>query len=235
MSPRTRFDTDRCYLCGEPLGRVTPNQDHVPPRQFFPSGVRSDLQEPLLTLKTHPNCQKPYGLDEEYVVATIFPYVMESAVGAAAIADFKRRLRRPEGRRLARMVLEEFREPEGGLVLPQNGLLKKLDTERFERVAWKIVRGLHFHHRSAYLPQNTLKAVDVYGPLDESPEFVIALMGEPSMGHTPQVFDFKFRELSEPDLHCWLLRLWERMIVFIAFHGVNCGCETCCQAEGGIT
>ncbi len=154
---------------------------------------------------------------------------MESTIGQAATDDFKRRLRRPAGRRLARMVLQEFREPDGGLVLPDNRILKKLDTERVERVAWKIVRGLYFHHRSAYLPDSTPKTVHFYGPLDESPEFVIALMGEPSMGHTPAVFDFKFAELSE--LHLWLLRLWERMIVFVAFHNVNCGCEKCCQAK----
>jgi hypothetical protein len=73
MSPRTRPDPTPSYLCGEPIGAVQASLNHVPPKRLFPSSMRSTLREPLVTLKTHPDCHKPWGWDEEYFFNSLLP------------------------------------------------------------------------------------------------------------------------------------------------------------------
>jgi hypothetical protein len=50
----------------------------------------------------------------------------------------------------------------------------------------------------------------------------------PSRGTYPAVFDYKFDTFPEAkNLHCWLLLLWDRIIVRVAFHDPTCTCTTC--------
>ena len=39
-----------------------------------------------------------------------------------------------------------------GLVLPGNKVVKRFQGKRLTRIAWKIVRGLNFHHHDVVLP-----------------------------------------------------------------------------------
>jgi hypothetical protein len=50
----------------------------------------------------------------------------------------------------------------------------------------------------------------------------------PSRGIYPGVFDYKFDIFPEAkNLHYWLLLLWDRIIVRVAFHDPTCTCPTC--------
>jgi hypothetical protein len=52
------------------------------------------------------------------------------------------------------MVLNEFDHNPSGLLLPGGKVLKRFDGKRIARVAWKMVRGLHFHYAHEVLPED---------------------------------------------------------------------------------
>jgi hypothetical protein len=77
-------------------------------------------------------------------------------------------------------VLAEFEPRPSGLVLPRNQVVQRFDGTRISRVAWKIVRGLHFHHHNNCLPENLTTGVSVTVPDEEPPEHFKAFMGLPN-------------------------------------------------------
>ena len=142
MSPRTRPDPTLCYLCGEPIGRVTASMDHVPPARFFSTALRPTLRRPLLTLRTHPACHSGWDREEEYFYNSLLPSVLDAPLGPSLAADFRASQRHPENRRLAETVRRQFERNPGGLHLPPGLLVQRFDGARLTAVAWKIVRGL---------------------------------------------------------------------------------------------
>jgi hypothetical protein len=92
-----------------------------------------------------------YQIDEDYFVQALMPSARGSYAGNAI---YKRALERYRGGKkvgLARKVLAEFELRPGGLVLPENQVVQRFDGSRIKRVAWKIVRGLYFHHHDKFL------------------------------------------------------------------------------------
>ena len=225
---RQTFDTDICYLCGQEIGNTTPTMDHVPPRRLYPSQYRRARNTQLLTLKTHPQCHKPFGRDEEYFFNTMLPHGLAAPVGDELSKDFRRTLKHAGGRRLAETVEHQFVERPGGLILPKGQWVQRFDGDRMERVIRKIVRGLHYYERGHFLADRNVVGIRIYGPMDGAPpEPVIALMGEPSHGDHPEVFDYKV--WPDPDLRreFWLLLLWETFIVVVSLHTPSCACAQC--------
>ena len=62
------------------------------------------------------------------------------------------------------------------------------------------------------------------------------MRGRDGIGHTPQCFYYAFTnmkaELPEwdlPDLHVWVLILWQTYVIHIAFHDPTCDCKTCVE------
>ena len=47
---------------------------------------------------------------------------------------------------LMRKVLREFDPTPSGIILPAGKIVKRFEGKRLARVAWKMVRGLHFLH-----------------------------------------------------------------------------------------
>jgi len=228
---KTFNDPALCYLCGVPIGKTAATLDHAPPQRLFPSGLRLTLKVPLLTLKTHPNCHEPWKRDEEYFFNTFLPHALDAPLGAQLADDFKKSLKYQGNRNLALTVKKQFEQNPSGLVLPGDMVGQKFDGTRLTRVIWKIVRGLYFadNGQTAVLPEWTPRKIEIYGPMDPpAPDFVIAIMGEPSRGIVPEVLDYKVFKTDDPPAQYWDLLLWERYVLFVAFHEPSlCTCDLC--------
>lgn len=228
---KTFDDPSLCYLCGLPIGKTTPTLDHTPPKRLFPSRLRKTLKVNLLTLKAHPHCHKPWKYDEEYFFNTFLPHALDAPLGAQLAEDFKKSLKVPQNLRLALTVKKQFDQNPSGLILLGDAVIQKFDGARLTRVIWKIVRGLFFADsgKTVALPVATPFSLEIYGPLDPpAPAYVIALMGEPSCGLVPQVLDYKVLKAEDSAAQFWNLLLWERYVIFVAFHEPGiCKCGAC--------
>jgi hypothetical protein len=131
---------------------------------------------------------------------------------------------------LTKMVLGEFERHPSGLILPGGKVIKRFDGERLRRVAWKIARGLHFHHTGEVFPDKwPTVGVQVFAGTTPPPNDLICFANiAESRGDHPGVFDYKFDTFPEAcNLHYWLLLLWDRIIIRVVFHDLACTCQTC--------
>jgi hypothetical protein len=227
-----QFDIDPCYLCGRPIGTEDPTMDHVPPQRFFPQEIRHSRSLNLVTLKTHRDCHRPWGRDEEYVFNAILPLAMDSDTGKAAARDLGRSFRREAGQRLGRMVAREFEDRPSGLVLPGDLIIKRLDGQRLHRVMWKIARGVIFVETGRFIRESAGHQLQMLDARDEWPTWLIALMGEPAKGHSPDVFDYRIWLARENGVaNALAMHFWERLTVWVVFHDPGCPCHQCSTEE----
>jgi hypothetical protein len=106
------------------------------------------------------------------------------------------------------------------------------DGERIRRVAYKIGRGLHFHHTGEVLRPDLTIACTVTTP-DEGkpPEHFIAFRDMPenhSLGHYPGVVAYRFQIFPENNGHYWAFLLWVLIIVTVAFIDAQRGADESC-------
>ena len=222
--------TNICYLCGKPLVPPT-NADHPVMQQLFAPEIRRKYNiSKLLTLDVHKSCNTAYKHDEDYFVRTLMPFARGSESGNAIYAKVLNDYRVGKEVLLTRKVLREFDPTPGGLILPGGKVVKRFESERLRRVAWKMVRGLHFHHTREVLPEQwSTVGVKIFSP-DEQPSNDVLLFASRtnSRGTYPGVFDYKFDKFPESNnLHYWLLLLWDRLIFRVSFHDPHCACEKC--------
>jgi len=216
-----------CYLCGKPLEGPT-SADHVPPKLFFPATKGLDL----LTIPTHAGCNLSYQFDEEYFVHTLLPMTRGSSAGDAQHFRVREKLNRGKNVRLVNMVMNEFKHVVKGVHLPANRVAKMIDHNRFFRVLWKIIRGLHYHHSGEILPVEWGMRYWITAPYEEPEEFfkLYAESGrEVIRGEYPKVFAYFFDrfDIDELKLHYWGFNLWDMIIVSAMWHDPNCGCPDC--------
>jgi hypothetical protein len=156
------------------------------------------------------------------------PYARGSYSGNAIFEKTLDTFREGGNPGLVRKVLSEFDPRPSGLVLPGNQVIQRIDGARISRVAWKIVRGLYFHHHYEVLPVKSARWVSLTPPNRPPPEHFgvfINLPDTPSRGQYPGVFDYKF--LKFPEAHYWALLFWDRIIVTVVFHDPSCVCGKC--------
>jgi len=227
--------TPVCYLCGKPLAPPI-NADHPVMQQIFAPEIRRKYNvSKLITFDVHEACNTAYRSDEDYFVRTLMPFARGSEAGNAmykkVLDDFRSGKQVP----LTKMVLQEFHPKPSGLVLPSSKVVKKFDGERIRRVAWKMVRGLHFYHHSGQvLPERwPTVGVQVYAGETPPPQDLLCFVNiAKSRGIYPGVFDYKFEKFPEiKNLHYWALLLWDRIIIRVLFHDTACICETCTSAR----
>ena len=210
-----------CYLCGQPL--VEPiNDDHVPPRLFFAPSIRRALNlSQLLTIRVHKSCNTSFRLDEEYFVYSLVPLALRSDAGRELYKHIREKFRRMQNRPLIAQILREFEPRPSGLVLPDGKVIKRFNPNRIERVIWKLVRGLFFHHHKKTLPEELKLTWTLTGPDDgPPPEHFQAFTGNhPSYGQYPGALDYQFEAYPEmtPTGHYWALLFWDSIIVTVAF------------------
>ena len=131
---------------------------------------------------------------------------------------------------LTKKVLREFDPTPRGLILPGGKVVKRFEGQRLRRVAWKMVRRLHFHHTGEVLPEQwSTVGVKMFSPNEQPTDDVLLFASSTaSRGTYPGVLDYKFDKFPEANnLHYWLLLIWDRLIFRVTFHDPNCTCEKC--------
>ena len=232
----TRQDrrTRVCYLCGLPLGGDI-GSDHVPPRQFYAKKFRKNLNmSSLLTVKVHRRCNEDFGKDEEYFVRALVVHARRSLAGRAKYEEILAEYRKGKNKPLMNQILREFDSMPGGILLPRGSVLQKWDKGRVTRVAWKIVRGLLFHHRQIIMPEQYSVEWTITLP-DRPPPTHFQKFREVPRGSVtapyPAAFDYRFDNfscLSSASIHYWALLLWDQVLITSVFHDQACRCTRCC-------
>ena len=216
-----------CYLCGKSLSAPI-SRDHVPPRQLYADDVRKRHSPNLLTIPVHGACNAAYQLDEDYFVNTLMPFAKGSYSGNAVYAETLRKFKAGEQRKLIYRVLREFEHRPSGIVLPAGKIAKRFEGTRIHRVAWKIVRGLYFHHHQTYLAPDLPSGLRMVLPGQEPPPDFVGIINEPTHGQYPGVFDYRFATFPEVNkFHYWAMLLWDRLLLLFTFHDPSCPCESC--------
>lgn len=224
---------DLCYLCGQPLSEPI-DRDHVPPKQFYADQVRREHNLNLLSIPVHAKCNRSFQLDEDYFVNTLMPFAKGSYAGDAIYAEVLKKFRRGEKTRLVHRVLREFDHRPSGLVLPGGQIVKRFEGSRLHRVAWKIVRGLYFHHSGQMLSSGHTNWLRISLPGERPPDDFFLLAEEPTHGRYPGVFDYKFARFPEAhNFHYWTMLLWDRVILLVTFHDDLCDCDACVRDRQG--
>jgi len=223
-----------CYLCGKALHAPT-NKDHVPMRQLWTPELRA-IYKPLvlLTIPVHKACNSAFQMDEDYFLATLMPFFAGSIAGDSHFRKHRADVHEQKNVPLKHMVLKEFDTTPSGLILPVGKVAKRFDGVRLSRVAWKIVRGLYFHHFSKLLPADWTIGVELFPASDQSlPSHFVEFMNlpdNPAHGRYQGVFSYRFQKFAiglESPLHYWALLIVDRVVIVVTFHDISCGCVHC--------
>jgi hypothetical protein len=206
-----------CYLCGKILNdaEAVSDDDHVPPRQFFPSSIRKDANLKLFTLPTHASCNKSYQKDEDYFVNSLGPLAMNSYAGKEIWKDISKQIHRKNSKGLVMKILNEFEKRPSGIILPHGMVGKRYNRNRIERVVWKITRGLFFNEHSQFIPENINKIIWISAYGDGLSPLFPYVRDTPTRGNYPGVFDYKYIKVGNYNL--WALLFWNTITAEILF------------------
>lgn len=222
-----------CYLCGKPILEMEERaDDHVPPKQFFPTILRNKHNLQLTTLPAHLNCNSSYAQDEEYFKISLGSVAQKTFSGIYLWRDIARTIRREESQGLAFKVRYEFSEQtESGLYFSPGKVGKKFDPERVYRIVWKIIRGLHYHHYDQFIPEESLCRLRLYDPQQTQPANITEVfqltMQQPEQGKYPGIFAYKIVKSEPPGRFAYGLLFWDAMIFLGMFHAPDCMCKDC--------
>ena len=217
---------DTCYLCGTQIESDS-SMDHVPPKQFYASSLRRNLNlSQLVTLPVHGVCNKSFESDEAYFMWSLSPLAVGSTAGDALAQERVEKLKR-RNRLVAlyEMVRREFDKYPGGLYLPGGRVIKRFNGERVNRIAWKLVRGLYSHETKSVLGEDTPFTTEIIEPdraretAGANPVWETVKAQEPR-GSYGGVFEYKYfvRDVNGNKLHVWGMILWDKIMIFIAHH-----------------
>jgi hypothetical protein len=209
-----------CYLCGLTIeGAIS--RDHVPPQQLWSPEIRRKFNvDQLITLPTHWTCNDSYKLDEEYAIRALSTAGYETPTGKSVVQHGWAKARRGKAVGLHRAILNSFDARPGGLHLPNDRVVLRIDGDRIKRVIWKIIRGLWFLEYQSSLPKETRYLIVIQEPENKDTpqfeEFWNIVRAQPSRGKYQAVFAhkyFRFEEYGEV-LHGWAMLLWDSVIVY---------------------
>ncbi len=213
-----KLKTVLCYLCGKPLSEPT-NVDHIPMKQLWTPEIRKTHGPNLQTRRVHRQCNSDYQLDENYFLATILPLAKGSYAGESHYRKLATDIISKKELPLKIQVLNEFSDKVGGIHLPNSKIAKSFDTRRFNRIIWKIIRGLFFVHNDEVLPVEWPILRDVF--IDNPPEHFLLFNSLPNIsehGAYPGVFSYRYTKLMEPDgLHYWAMLFLDQIIITVSF------------------
>jgi len=215
-----------CYLCGNILEKADRTKDHVPPKQFFPGEfVERDLTKNLFTLPAHKKCNKSYEKDEQYFKFSLAGEVANTFAGRALLKDVKRSSKYPQGKRLIRRILKEYRHvTDAGILPPPGKVFKRVESFRLERIVWKIARGLFYKEYKRFLPEDRLICCAVIPSNCKPPDILeLAIQTESKGGKNQGVFDYKFFHAEDKDdegplnFYMYAMLFWDKIIAFAGF------------------
>jgi hypothetical protein len=138
-----------CYLCGKTESELAAalTKDHIIADCFFPQPKPPNL----LTLPCCVDCQKEYGIHEEYLRNSLSA-ISDAGGNPDALKSWKT-THRSLKRRVA--MYTDFKNRMSPLTVGNyvfQGL--SFSQERTEKVIQKIIKGLHYHHTKERLPEN---------------------------------------------------------------------------------
>ena len=223
---------ETCYLCGKSLvdAKVNEvNKDHVPPKQLYAMGMRKRLNPNLYWLPTHRVCNKAFQHDEDYFVHSLGPLAKGTLAGNDLLDDIARKLSKPEGQIIGKMILQEFDKTPSGLILPLGIVVKRFNGKRIQRIIWKITRGLFYKEEKRILDEKTPWYCNLCSPGYEPPYEFRPIVGNPSKGDYPEVFDYKFGSFWDNDnkFFIWSMLFWNKIISIVFCHDPECTCKIC--------
>ena len=203
----------QCVYCGEkrPLTR-----DHIPPLNLFPEPRANNL----ITVPCCESCREGWSKDDEYFRAVILcsTRVSEEEIVQGVMASLLRSLAKPMKQGFARMLLDSIKqielETEAGLYLGKSPALR-IDQERINRVAQRIIRGLFFHEKACPVPEGyeVLAYIQQFGfdPILEKMQFPKLRVVQNG------VFCYTFKETElDPNSSVWLA-LFYGHLPFVGF------------------
>ncbi len=211
----TRVSVGECVWCGRygPL-----EDDHVPPRSFFPRPRPSDL----ITVPSCRTCNRGWARDGDYArLAIVMNATVEAHPSAAAVATTAQRgLARPQQAGFTRAFLEAVRPTptlRDGRASITDGSTLMVDAHRMHRFLARVVQGLYYNRTGVRLPDSHEAICFWLGAIasnaDLSPAvFAIAerLSSLPPTVVGDGAFCFRFAlEPSMPYVSFWLLHFYE--------------------------
>ncbi len=203
-----------CHLCGKSIAKEDFSNEHLPAKQFFPKETRIEENLNLLKIPSHEECNNSYSKDEEYFYYSLYPIVKESKAPISDVVhrDLENKTHREPQKRFVRTLLENFSVcTEGGIYLPKGKYAYSIDEYRIQRVIFKIIQGLFFHHNQMFLPIEIIKHYDMC--LDERgvlEVFKIAWQGSELTYRCKQVFSYKY--FFDENRHYWTLLFWDAVM-----------------------
>jgi len=218
-----------CYLCGQRLTDTNVTRDHVPPKFVFPKDLRTRFSPDLAVLPAHSTCNRGHQLDEEYFVYSLVTLAPDSPAGRALLREIDQRFVKGKSQRLLHQVLAELTDRPTGLHLPGDAVVKRLDRVRADRVAWKIVRGLHTLQYGSYLAPPRSRLLEYFEPGRDMPDHYDLVLSTVDRGSYSAVFGWKHVRITDRPvpLSLWALLLWDRWIICATLHDVGCRCDSC--------
>lgn len=138
-----------CIYCQAAEGTT---RDHVPPKGLFAEPRPSNL----ITVPACDPCNKGFGEDDDYFLNIAMAWTAsETKDGAIVAASRVRSMRRREGRRKWKPVLEtltpiEIRSKRG--IVVERSFTFRIETARLLGTVNRMIRGLYFHETKTALP-----------------------------------------------------------------------------------
>jgi hypothetical protein len=189
-------------------------------------------------LYTHVTCNSAYRQDEEYTVTALAGHA-RSRTGMAVMRDLRDAFGKGHSQGLIRKIVGSF----GSVTGPRGETTFALHTNRVDRIAWKIARGLYFRELGRVLPESRPGHVYLITPY-EAPRRLSEIAWFPALRDTTpmrddgyaEVFQYKWICQKDGELrgHAIGMLWWDGIIVLVMFHDPTCGCDECVRRSRGV-
>jgi hypothetical protein len=238
--------TTVCCLCGKPAAKDDPlTREHVPPKQFYPKPIRSELKRMLWIVPTHKSCNNKLQADEDYFYHAMYLLVANANPLMADVMfdDIERRAEKPQTRVILQNILETPKTTTGGgIILPPGVVRVDVDTYRLQQVALKIGRCLFYRDHERVMPSENCKDIRLCEFEEQVPEFYrlswklnkrssgtpassescgIVVVADIESGQAEavqeQVFDYRSAYIEASRIHLYSLRFWEAFFFCMTF------------------
>ena len=195
------------------------SMDHVPPKQFYPKGIRENEDLNLRLLPSHKKCNEDYKNDEEYFYHCMYAAVERCNQKMAKLIydDLQRRADKPQTKAMARRLLKDFKKvTDGGIHLPDGIVQFAIDEYRIQRVTLKIAQGLVYLETNRYMPLENAKDIRLCLEENEVPElYQLSFKASPIKGACPQVFSYRYFKFDTN--HLLSMFFWESFMFCTLF------------------
>lgn len=165
---------------------------------------------------SHQSCDQSYQPDEEYFVVSLWPMVStnNSVFGAELLADIRRRANKPQVRNLIRAVMNNAGPvTSGGIHLPRNLVVWRLDERRIQRIALKTAQGILFRSCKKFFAESQcfdIRLIETPEDIDEL--YQLAMNGTEAIVVHPKIFTSWHLYIPDHQCHFIAMLFWESFL-----------------------